>query len=96
MVCQFWWNEHESKHKIHWLSRDMHSTSRPRQKQGWRLTVQCAKVLKAKYYADSSVLEANPKSGMSYLEKCVLRGWTDEERNNLESERCQEYENRSR
>ena len=22
MICRFWWNQQEGKHKIHWLSRD--------------------------------------------------------------------------
>jgi len=23
MVCRYWWNEQEGKHKMHWLNRDM-------------------------------------------------------------------------
>lgn len=47
-------------------------------KQGWCLWRNkdslCARVLKAKYYADTSVLDAKPKSGMSYSWRSVLRG----------------------
>lgn len=47
-------------------------------KQCWRLwqcpTSLCAHVLKAKYFANSSLLEAMPKTGMSYTWRSVLRG----------------------
>jgi hypothetical protein len=47
-------------------------------KQCWRLWSRpeslCAKILKAKYYANSSVLEAKPKRGMSYTWRSILRG----------------------
>ena len=34
----------------------------------------CACVLKAKYYANSSILEAKPKANMSYMWRSILRG----------------------
>lgn len=47
-------------------------------KQGWRLLQNpdslCARVLKAKYFPNSSVLEARQKSGMSYTWRSILRG----------------------
>jgi hypothetical protein len=47
-------------------------------KQCWRLwqfpNSLCARVLKAKYFANTSVLEAKPKAGMSYTWRSVLRG----------------------
>jgi hypothetical protein len=47
-------------------------------KQAWHLWCNpdslCAQVLKAKYYANSEVLEAKPKAGMSYCWRSILRG----------------------
>lgn len=47
-------------------------------KQGWRLIQDpdslCARILKAKYFPNSSCLEAVPKSGMSYSWRSILRG----------------------
>ena len=47
-------------------------------KQGRRLWQNedslCARILKAKYYADTTVLDAKPKSAMSYFWRSVLRG----------------------
>jgi hypothetical protein len=47
-------------------------------KQCWRLLQNldslCARVLKAKYYPSSLVLEAKQKSGMSYAWRSILRG----------------------
>jgi hypothetical protein len=47
-------------------------------KQCWRLWDRpeslCAKILKAKYYANTSVLEAKPKRGMLYSWRSILRG----------------------
>jgi hypothetical protein len=47
-------------------------------KQCWRLWSRpeslCAKILKAKYCANSLVLEAKPKRGMSYTWRSILRG----------------------
>jgi hypothetical protein len=47
-------------------------------KQGWRLWQNpeslCARVLKAKYFATCSVLEARPKASMSYSWRSILRG----------------------
>lgn len=94
MVCWFWWNQQEGKHKIHWLSRDMLQKDKKDgglgfrdihafnlamlAKQCWRLWNRpeslCAKILKAKYYANSMILEAKPKQGMSYTWKSILRG----------------------
>lgn len=94
MICHFWWNHQEGKHKIHWLSkeqmlkpkeegglgfRDIHLFNMAMlAKQGWCLWQQldslCAKVLKAKYFANSSVLEAKPKAGMSYSWWSTLGG----------------------
>jgi len=47
-------------------------------KQSWRPLKNsdslCARVLKAKYYANSSVLDAMPKSNMSYTWRSIIRG----------------------
>lgn len=47
-------------------------------KQAWRLLTDpsslCARVLKAKYYLDTDVLQANPKVGMSYSWRSILKG----------------------
>jgi len=47
-------------------------------KQSWRLLKNpdslCARVLKTKYFANSSVLDAMPKSNMSYTWRSILRG----------------------
>jgi hypothetical protein len=47
-------------------------------KQSWQLWHNpdslCARVLKAKYYATTSVLEAKPKHGMSYTWRSILHG----------------------
>ena len=47
-------------------------------RQGWRLLTQadslCARVLKAKYFPSSNVLEARVKSGISYTWRSVLKG----------------------
>jgi hypothetical protein len=47
-------------------------------KQCWRLWNRpeslCAKILKVKYYANSTILEAKPKRGMSYTWKSIPRG----------------------
>jgi len=94
MVCRFWWNQQEGKHKIHWLSRE--TMMKPKEegglgfrdihalnlamlaKQSWRLWQNpnslCARVLKAKYFASTSVLEAKAKHGMSYSWCSILHG----------------------
>jgi hypothetical protein len=47
-------------------------------RQSWRLlkfpNSLCAKVLKAKYFPDYTVLEATPKQGMSYTWHSILKG----------------------
>lgn len=47
-------------------------------KQSWRLLKDpdslCAQVLKAKYFANTSVMEAKPKANMSYSWRSILRG----------------------
>lgn len=47
-------------------------------KQAWRLWDHpdslCAQVLKAKYFNNTSVLEAQPRHGMSYTWRSVLKG----------------------
>ena len=47
-------------------------------KQGWRLLTNpnsmCARVMKAKYYPNCSVLEAEAKDGISYAWRSILRG----------------------
>lgn len=94
MICRYWWNNQEGKHKIHWLNkeqllkpkeegglgfRDIHLFNLAMlAKQGWRLWQNsdslCAQVLTAKYYPNTSVLEAKQKSGMSYTWRSILRG----------------------
>jgi hypothetical protein len=47
-------------------------------KQVWRLITDpnslCAKVLRAKYYPDSNILKAGPKSGSSFTWQSILAG----------------------
>jgi hypothetical protein len=47
-------------------------------KQGWRLLTKpgslCARVMKAKYYPDTSVLQAEYQAGISYAWRSVLKG----------------------
>jgi hypothetical protein len=47
-------------------------------KQCWRIWDKpeslCAQILKAKYFANTTILEAKPKSGMSYTWRSILRG----------------------
>ena len=47
-------------------------------KQGWRLLTNqnslCARVMKAKYYPNCSVLEAEAKDGISYAWRSILKG----------------------
>jgi hypothetical protein len=47
-------------------------------KQGWRLLTDpnslCARVLKAKYFPSTNVLHAEPKEGMSYTWRSILKG----------------------
>jgi hypothetical protein len=47
-------------------------------KQAWRLLTDpsslCARVLKAKYFPESNVLQATPKAGMSYTWRSILKG----------------------
>jgi hypothetical protein len=47
-------------------------------KQAWRLLTDpsslCARVLKAKYFPDTGVLQAEPKEGMSYTWRSILKG----------------------
>lgn len=47
-------------------------------KQCWRLWDRpeslCSRILKAKYFPESSILEAKPKSGMSYTWRSILKG----------------------
>lgn len=94
LICRYWWNQQEGKHKIHWLSwekmiqpkkmggmgfRDIHVFNMAMlAKQGWRLAQNpeslCARVLKAKYFSNSSVIEAQPRQGMSYTWRSILRG----------------------
>lgn len=59
--------------------RDIHSFNIAMlAKQAWRLWQYpdslCARILKAKYYNSSTVLEAKPRSGMSYTWRSVLKG----------------------
>lgn len=59
--------------------RDLHSFNIAMlAKQGWRLLKNkeslCAQVLKAKYFPNSSALQAKPCSGMSYTWRSILRG----------------------
>jgi hypothetical protein len=48
-------------------------------KQGWRLIQApeslCAKVLRAKYFADGDVINAKPIPGMSYVWRSILKGF---------------------
>lgn len=47
-------------------------------KQAWRLWERleslCARILQAKYYNNSTVLDAKPKAAMSYMWRSILRG----------------------
>jgi len=47
-------------------------------KLGWRLIQNpeslCAKILRAKYYREGQVLNAKPRTGMSYTWRSILRG----------------------
>jgi hypothetical protein len=47
-------------------------------RQAWRMLVNpeslCARVLKAKYFPETSILEAKPVSGMSYTWQSILKG----------------------
>jgi hypothetical protein len=47
-------------------------------KQGWRMLINpeslCARVLKARYFPNSSVLEAKPSNGISYSWRSILKG----------------------
>ena len=47
-------------------------------KQAWRLlqnpTSLCAQVLSARYYPDCSMLQASPRSGISYVWRSILKG----------------------
>lgn len=47
-------------------------------KQGWRLLTEpdslCARVLEAKYFPDGDVLTTQPKEGMSYTWRSILKG----------------------
>jgi len=59
--------------------RDIHSINLEMlAKQSWRLLQQpnslCARVLNAKYFANTTVLEARAKSGMSYSWRSILEG----------------------
>lgn len=94
LVCRYWWNQQEGKHKIHWLSkdilqktkkdgglgfRDIHAFNLAMlAKQCWRIwdrpSSLCARILKAKYFPNTSILEAKPRHGMSYSWRSILRG----------------------
>jgi hypothetical protein len=94
MICRYWWNQQEGKHKIHWTSwdvmikpkkegglgfRDIHGFNMAMLcKQAWRLLHSplslCSRILKAKYFPNSTVLEAQPRSGMSYAWRSILKG----------------------
>lgn len=59
--------------------RDIHSFNLAMlAKQAWRLwqfpESLCARILKAKYYKSSTLLDAQPRHGMSYMWRSVLRG----------------------
>jgi hypothetical protein len=47
-------------------------------KQGWRMLTSpdslCSRVLKAKYFPTTSILEAVPTAGMSYSWQSILKG----------------------
>ena len=94
MICRFWWNQQEGKHKIHWIGREMMQKDKKDgglgfrdihafnlamlAKQCWRLWCRpeslCARILKAKYFPTSTVLDAKPKCNMSYSWRSILRG----------------------
>ena len=70
-------------------------------KQAWRLWERpeylCARILRAKYYNNSTVLDAKPKAAMSYTWRSILKGCsTVEERHDLESRGWQRFENLER
>ena len=47
-------------------------------KQGWRLLTKseslCARIMKARYYPNTSVLQAEYQNGISYAWRSVLKG----------------------
>jgi hypothetical protein len=47
-------------------------------KQAWRMAIDpdslCARVLKAKYFQNSSILDAKPVTGLSYSWRSILKG----------------------
>lgn len=62
-----------------WGYKDLHSFNMDMlAKQAWRLLLDpgslCARVTKAKYYRDLSLLEAQPKDGIYYTCHSILRG----------------------
>lgn len=79
MIARFWWNNQDigweklvsPKAEGGLGFRDLHSFNKAMlAKQGWGLlqnpTSLCARILKAKYYPNSGVLEAKAKLGCSY------------------------------
>ena len=59
--------------------RDLHAINLPMlARQAWRLIQNpaslCAQVLSARYYSDGSVLQARPRSGISYTWRSILKG----------------------
>jgi hypothetical protein len=58
--------------------RDIHAFLAMLAKQGWRIIQNpdslCAKIPKAKYFPNSSCLDAHPKEGISYTWRSILKG----------------------
>lgn len=80
MIAKYWWSNQDKEHSMHWISwlgfRDLHYFNMA--KQGWRLLNNpdslCAKILKAKYFSNTGVLEAKALACCSYTRRSIVQG----------------------